>query len=206
LLNRPVAKAGLVTIVVKAGPDRALGLGQAAVRDFASHLRDGDLARRGDARQIIAYGISQSGSDWIQYKVMELATKRTLADTVEWAKVSNVAWNGDGFYYSRYPEPPEGHEKASINENHQVFFHKLGTPQSADVKIYARPDQPTWFVFGGLDESGKYLFINTSKGTDKNELYIADLGDPMRPNISAPIRPVVTHAHPEVADHRERQL
>ena len=88
-----------------------------------------------DAKYAV-YGISQSGSDWIQYKVMELATKRTLPDTVEWAKVSNVAWNGDGFYYSRYPEPPEGHEKASINENHQVFFHKLGTPQSADTLAF----------------------------------------------------------------------
>jgi prolyl oligopeptidase len=79
-----------------------------------------------DAKYAV-YGISQSGSDWQQYKVLELATKRTLADDVEWAKVSQVAWHGDGFFYSRYPEPPEGRERASINENHQVFFHKLGT-------------------------------------------------------------------------------
>ena len=83
-----------------------------------------------DARYAV-YGISRSGSDWQQFKVMELATKTTLDDTVDWVKVSGVAWHGDGFFYSRYPEPPPGHEKASINENHQVFFHKLGTPQSA---------------------------------------------------------------------------
>ena len=85
------------------------------------------------------YGISRSGSDWQQYKVLELATKRTLPDTVDWAKVSNVAWHGDGFYYSRYPEPPEGHEKASINEYHQVFFHRLGTEQAQDALVYEDP-------------------------------------------------------------------
>ena len=94
-----------------------------------------------DAKYAV-YGISQSGSDWQQYKVLELATKRTLEDNVEWAKVSQVAWHGDGFYYSRYPEPPEGHEKASINENHQVYFHKLGTPQSADTLVYRGPREP----------------------------------------------------------------
>ena len=93
-----------------------------------------------DAKYAV-YGISQSGSDWQQYKVLELATKRTLADNVEWAKVSQVAWHGDGFYYSRYPEPPEGQEKAEINENHQVFFHKLGTPQAADTLVYEDPQQ-----------------------------------------------------------------
>ena len=97
-----------------------------------------------DARYAV-YGISQSGSDWQQYKVMELATKRTLADTVEWAKVSNVAWNGDGFYYSRYPAPEKGREKASINENHQVYFHRLGTPQSEDTLVYQDAANPQRF-------------------------------------------------------------
>ena len=77
------------------------------------------------------YGISHSGSDWQQFKVMHLPTKTTLDDTLEWVKVSGVAWHGDGFFYSRYPAPALGQEKASINENHQVFFHRIGTPQSA---------------------------------------------------------------------------
>ena len=75
-------------------------------------------------------------------QVLELATKRTLEDNVEWVKVSQVAWKGDGFFYSRYPEPPEGHEKASINEDHQVFFHKLGTPQGDDTLVYRGPGEP----------------------------------------------------------------
>ena len=60
------------------------------------------------------------------------------------------------------------------------------------MKIYARPDHPTWFVGGGVDETGQYLFVRTAKGTDKNEVYVADLGDPLKPNVQAPIVPVVT--------------
>ena len=55
---------------------------------------------------------------------MELADEDDADDTIEWVKVSGVAWHGDGFFYSRYPAPPAGQEKASINENHQVFFHQ----------------------------------------------------------------------------------
>ena len=91
------------------------------------------------------YGISRSGSDWQQFKVMHLASKTTLDDTLEWVKVSGVAWHGDGFFYSRYPAPPTGQEKASINEHHQVFFHRIGTPQSQDRLVYEDAANPQRF-------------------------------------------------------------
>ena len=87
----------------------------------------------------------RSGSDWQEFKVIELATKTTLTDKIEWVKVSGVAWHGDGFFYSRYPAPPAGQEKASINENHQVFFHRVGTPQSEDVLVYEDAHNPQRF-------------------------------------------------------------
>ena len=133
-----------------------------------------------DAKYAV-YGISQSGSDWQQYKVLELATKRTLADTVDWAKVSSVAWHGDGFYYSRYPEPPEGRERASINENHQVFFHKLGTPQSADTLVYEDPANPQRFHTTATTEDERFLILEVSdrgKGLDGNALFVRDLAKP----------------------------
>jgi prolyl oligopeptidase len=133
-----------------------------------------------DAKYAV-YGLSQSGSDWQQYKVMELATKRTLADTVDWVKVSNVAWHGDGFYYSRYPEPPEGREKASINENHLVYFHKLGTTQSADTLVYEDGANPQRFHLVYTTEDERFAILEVSdrgNGKDGNALYVRDLNAP----------------------------
>ena len=59
--------------------------------------------------------------------------------------MSGVAWHGDGFFYSRYPPPPPGQERASINENHQVFFHRIGTPQSQDRLVYEDAANPQRF-------------------------------------------------------------
>jgi prolyl oligopeptidase len=141
-----------------------------------------------DAKYAV-YGISQSGSDWQQYKVLELATKRTLEDSVEWVKVSNVAWHGDGFYYSRYPEPPEGREKASINENHQVYFHKLGTPQSADTLVYEDAGNPQRFHLVYTTEDERFAVLEISDrgaGKDGNALFVRDLTKP-----SAKFEPLV---------------
>jgi prolyl oligopeptidase len=83
-----------------------------------------------------AYGVSRSGSDWQEFNVMEIATKKTLPDKLEWVKVSGASWRGDGFFYSRYPAPAKGRELSSANENHQVYYHKVGTAQSADALVF----------------------------------------------------------------------
>jgi prolyl oligopeptidase len=159
---------------------------------------DGSIALSGFAPSpdgnSLAYGQSEGGSDWITYYVRDLRTGKNTADTVRWVKFSGASWtkDGKGFFYSRYPEPPKGEQLKAKLEHQALYYHKLGTPQSADVRVYARPDQPSWFVFGGVDESGRYVFVSTSKGTDKNELYMADLGDAMKPNVRATVRPVVT--------------
>jgi len=142
----------------------------------------------------LAYGQSEGGSDWVTFYVRDLASRRNTADTIRWAKFSGASWtkDGKGFFYSRYPEPPSGQQLKAKLENQALYYHRLGTPQSSDVKVYARPDNPSWFVFGGVDESGRYLFVTTSKGTDKNELYMADLGNPMRPSVKATVKAVVT--------------
>ncbi len=124
------------------------------------------------------YGTSQSGSDWQQFKVMELATKRTLSDTIDWVKVSDIGWHGDGFYYSRYPEPEAGHEKASINENHQVFFHKLGTAQADDSLVYEDAANPQRFHTLATTEDERFAVLTVSergKGKDGNALLVRNL-------------------------------
>jgi prolyl oligopeptidase len=144
--------------------------------------------------RFMAYGLSEGGADWITFYVRDLATAKNTADTVRWARFTDLSWTQDnkGFFYSRFPTPPPGEELKAKLEHQTLYYHRLGTPQSQDLRIYARPDQPAWFVNGGTDETGRYLYVLTSKGTDKNELYLADLGNPVKPNLRAPIRPVVT--------------
>src|SRR5690242_7189956 len=93
----------------------------------------------------LAYGISQGGSDWVTLSVMEVASHQKLTDEVKWMKASGVSWQGDGFYYSRYPVPEKDKSLTSKNEFQTVYFHKVGTPQSADVLIYEDKDHPQRF-------------------------------------------------------------
>lgn len=118
-------------------------------------------------------GFSQGGSDWQEYQVMDMKTLKMLSDKIEWVKVSGASWQGDGFYYSRYPKP-EGSALAAKNENHQVFYHKIGTPQSADELVYE--DKANLQRFHGVyvSEDELFSFLNISdrgKGKDGNALY-----------------------------------
>jgi prolyl oligopeptidase len=137
----------------------------------------GVFAPSKDAKYAV-YGISRGGSDWQEYKVMDLATRQPLSDSLEWVKVSSVAWHGDGFFYSRYPAPGKGQEKASLNENHQVFFHRVGTPQSADVLVYSDAANPQRFHILQTTDDERFAVLSISdrgKGKDGNSLFVRDL-------------------------------
>jgi prolyl oligopeptidase len=141
-------------------------------------IRLAGFAPSADAKYAV-YGISKSGSDWTQYKVMQLATKKTLPDTLDWVKVSGIAWHGDGFYYSRYPKPAVGKsEKAAINEDHRVYFHKVGTRQSQDRQIYQDAGNPQRFHTVDTTEDERFALLTVSdrgKGKDGNALFARDL-------------------------------
>ncbi|WP_374758164.1 prolyl oligopeptidase family serine peptidase [Fibrella aquatilis] len=134
-------------------------------------------------------GTSKGGSDWYDYRIMKLADKAYLPETIEWVKVSGTAWQGDGFYYSRYPKP-EGSALAAKNENHQVFFHKLNTPQSADRLVFEDAKNPQRFHTVSTSDDEKYAFLNVSdrgKGKDGNALYFletAKAGATFQPIVS----------------------
>jgi prolyl oligopeptidase len=126
----------------------------------------------------MAYGISSGGSDWEEARVLEIATKQTLPDDLKWIKASQVAWAGDGFYYSRYPAPEEGHALSSKNEFHQVYFHRVGTAQSADELVYEDKKNSERFHFAFTTRDGRFLFLIISdQGTGKkgNSLFFRDL-------------------------------
>ena len=130
----------------------------------------------------IAYMRSEAGSDWQQIRVIDVATREHLPDTIDWVKVSGLAWHGDGFFYSRYPEP-ENTDAAysSMNEDHQVFFHTLGTPQSADRLIYQDRANAQRFHTVGTTEDERYAILTISdrgQGKDGNALHVMDLTAP----------------------------
>lgn len=123
-------------------------------------------------------GVSRAGSDWQEFGVMEVATKTMLPDKLEWVKVSGASWRGDGFYYSRYPAPEKGHELSSANENHQVYFHKVGTPQSADELVFQDPANPQRFHGVGTTEDERFAILEVSdrgKGKKGNAVFVRDL-------------------------------
>jgi len=160
-------------------PDGSLALSQWAVSP------DGKL---------LAYGLAQGGADWQTVHLREIATGKELPDRVEWFRFSGLSWtkDGQGFFYSRYPEPPKGKELSAELVNQRLYYHRVGTPQSADRLIYERPDQPRWFVGAALTEDGRFLLISLSEGSDpKNRLYYADLRDPLKPRLDAPVVAIV---------------
>ena len=114
----------------------------------------------------LAYGVSESGSDWISWKVLDVAARRTLIDDLRWTKFAGVSWakDGTGFFYSRYPEPKSSEKYLTAPQNQKIYFHRLGKQQADDAMIYERPDQPTWFVGAHLTDDGRYLVIRLAEG------------------------------------------
>ncbi len=125
---------------------------------------DGTVALTGVSQsndgKYTAYTISRSGSDWTEIFVLDNETKQPLADHIEWAKFTGADWRGDGFYYSAYPRPEKGKEFSNANENHQIYYHKIGTPQSEDKLVYTDPEHPLYFHSAYVPESEDYLFVS----------------------------------------------
>ena len=129
----------------------------------------------------VAYGVSKGGSDWNDVYVMDVDSKQVESEHVEWMKASGVSWQGNGFYYSRYPAPEKGHELTSKNENHQVFYHKVGTSQAEDVKVYEDAANPQRFHGVGASDDERYAFLSISergKGKKGNAVFYRDLSQP----------------------------
>ena len=160
-------------------PDGSLSLAQYAPSPDAKYL---------------AYAVAEGGADWETVKVRDLTTGNDLTDDVRWMRFSGLSWTKDsnGFFYSRYPEPPKNKVLEAALSGQAVYYHRVGTAQSSDELIYERKDQPGWIVGGSVTEDGRYLLITTAKGSDNNNrLYAADLGDPAKPRVRAAITPVV---------------
>jgi prolyl oligopeptidase len=148
------------------------------------------LAFAQDGRTLV-YGTSGSGSDWQEFRVRDVATRQDRSDHLKWIKFSSASWthDGAGFFYSRYPEPAAGADALlDVNRNQKVYYHKLGTDQSADRLVYERPDHPDWGFSVEVSADGRYAVYTVWLGTDRrNRVYYQDLGDPQRPRLDAPV-------------------
>ena len=125
----------------------------------------------------MAYAVSDGGSDWQKWYVLDVATGQNTADELVWLKFTSVAWMHDnsGFFYARFPQP-EGSELSAVNSDEKLYFHKLGTPQSQDVLVYYRPEHPEWGYGAEVSEDGNWLIISGSEGTArKNRTWYVDL-------------------------------
>ena len=168
------------------------------VLDPNSLSADGSVAFEESAAspdgRYLAYALAQGGADWRTIHVRDLTSMQDMPDTVRWVRFSGLSWtrDGRGFFYSRYPEPPAGKSLSAALSGHAVYYHVIGTPQSTDVMIFGRPELTHYFVGCTVSDDGRYLFCTASAGADnRNRLYFADLRDPMHPDVTAPLVPIV---------------
>jgi len=139
--------------------------------------------------KLLAYGMAASGSDWNELKVRDIETGKDLPDHIKWVKFSRTAWtkDGKGFFYSRYDEPKEATKLADVNYFQKLYYHKIGTPQSADMLVYDRPDQKEWGFGAETTDDGRYLLITATKGTaHKYRVFYKDLA-----KTDAPVVPLI---------------
>jgi prolyl oligopeptidase len=125
-----------------------------------------------------AYYLSSGGSDWLEGHVLEIETGVVLEDDLRWLKVTGLAWSADGFFYSRYDAPEDGHDLSSRNEGHKVYYHRLGTPQAEDQLVYEDKAHPQRFHTVETTEDERFAILSVSErgqGKDGNALFFKDL-------------------------------
>lgn len=156
---------------------------------------DGTVALGGAAfshdGHLMAYGLSEAGSDWETWRVRDTRTGKDLPDVVRHAKFTSPSWrhDGSGFYYAGFEAGADGESLKAQNQYHTLYFHRIGTAQDKDELVYRRTDDPNWFVAGDVSDDGRYLIVTASHGTDeRNTLLVADLsrGGVLKPVLAEP--------------------
>lgn len=147
--------------------------------------KDGTVALEGmsfsDDGRYLAYGVQDGGSDWRVWHIMNVETGKVLDDEIHWMKFNSPAWtsDGQGFFYARFPEPKEGAEFQNLNLNQKVYYHRVGRPQSQDILVFERPDEPKWGYYPMVSEDGRWLILTVMVGTDDRfRVFYKDLTEP----------------------------
>lgn len=138
-------------------------------------FKGGEFSRDG---KLFAYGLSSGGSDWEQWRVLDVASGKPLDDMLDWVKFSDAEWaaDGSGFYYSRYDKPEGEHALKAVNQFQKLYFHRVGTSQADDRLVYERKDEPDWGFGAKVTDDGRHLLISVWRSTEpKNLLLHRDL-------------------------------
>ncbi len=154
--------------------------------DGTTQLKGATLSHDG---RYLAYDVAPNGADWQEIRVLDMQTRQPLADKIEWVKFGGASWRGsEGFFYSRYPKPEAGTELTGKNQNQQIYFHRPGTPQSADVLVHADAAHPTNYFGVSATDDGKaeFLYVGT-EGKRGNALFWR----PGSGDLKAPFQPIV---------------
>ncbi|MDP9314624.1 MAG: prolyl oligopeptidase family serine peptidase [Chloroflexota bacterium] len=151
---------------------------------------DGTVALTGyavsDDGRLLAYGLSASGSDWMEWRVREVESGQDRPDHLQWVKFSGAAWTPDsqGFFYSRYDAPEAGTAYKGANYYHKLFYHRINTPQSADLLVHESPEHKEWGFGGEVTDDGRYLVITVWQGTHReNGVLYKDLQEDNTPVV-----------------------
>lgn len=137
-----------------------------------------------DDGQLAVYQISEGGSDWRKVIVINAITKEIIEDTLRDVKFSGLSWfKNEGFFYSSYDKPQEGSQLSAKTDQHKLYYHKLGTPQSADIPVFGA-DIKRRYVGGYVTEDNSLLVITAANTTTGNELYFKDLRNPKAPLVA----------------------
>ena len=145
--------------------------------------KDGTISLGGlsfsDSGSIVAYSISEGGSDWRKIIVMDVYSKEIMEDTIIDVKFSGLSWKkNEGFFYSSY-DKPEGSELSAKTDQHKLYYHKIGTAQSEDRLVFGGTEEEKHrYVGGSVTEDGNYLFVSASVSTSGNKLFMKDLSKP----------------------------
>ena len=154
-----------------------------------------DMAISDDGR-LLAYALSDGGSDWQIWHVRDVATGKDLPDTLRWSKAGGGSWlkDGSGFYYTVYDAPRAADVLKAANQYEKLYLHRLGTTQAQDVLTYTRRDDPDWFVAGTVSDDGHYLIIQANHGDEvQNTLLVQDLTAKSAPIMTVIAKPTAVY-------------
>lgn len=167
LYNNGLQSQSVVMVQVGEDPPKLLLDPGTLSADGTVALSDFTVSRDG---KYLAWGVSDGGSDWVTWKVREVATGQDTSDEVAWTKFTTASWNhdGNGFYYARFPHTENALEDA--NHNHALYYHRLGTPQSDDIEVLFQPEHPEWFYDAQVSEDGRWLVAGISRSTEERNL------------------------------------